>query len=255
MTRKEISEVIFDYIRSIGFTPQNIEYGNGYFMFNMGEDGVCHFTVKGLHNWKFGMWIQDKPQKDNDLSEPAVQFFCQNKLNIDKFKPSYSFFEVDYTLKNIISPAPYEFFQIKEILKMLKKHPIISCVMDYREKCLCEKAYTYVYFTILWYNKKQKIKQWWDDFFPIIWHKPKAWFLRKIPIVKEVKWIDHNTEDFRCFPRYKMIILFQELSGNEEIQEEMECKVFHRFFKKIFYENFEVGLYRDDEYEHPYTYS
>ena len=47
MTRREATEKVFDYIRKNKFKPINIQYGNGYFIFDKGEDGVVHFNIKG----------------------------------------------------------------------------------------------------------------------------------------------------------------------------------------------------------------
>ena len=48
MTRREISEKVLTYIKENGFVPYDIQYGDGYFIFDMGEDGVVHFKIKGL---------------------------------------------------------------------------------------------------------------------------------------------------------------------------------------------------------------
>ena len=95
MTNREAAEKVFSYIRKNKIVPVNIQYGNCYFIFDKGEDGVVHFEIKGLHNWKFAMWVNTNPDElKNEKGEeyPAIQFFCQHKTNIDKFKPSRSFF-------------------------------------------------------------------------------------------------------------------------------------------------------------------
>ena len=43
MTRREATEKVFTYIRNNNFEPTNIQYGDGYFIFDMGKDGVVHF--------------------------------------------------------------------------------------------------------------------------------------------------------------------------------------------------------------------
>ncbi|MSA02212.1 hypothetical protein GKG42_07210 [Lactonifactor sp. BIOML-A2] len=39
---RKIAEMLFDEIRKMGFTPYNIQYGNGYFIFDRGQDSVIH---------------------------------------------------------------------------------------------------------------------------------------------------------------------------------------------------------------------
>ena len=63
MTRREAAEKVFSYIRKNNFEPINIQYGNGYFIFDKGEDGVVHFNIKGLHGWKFAMRINTNEDK------------------------------------------------------------------------------------------------------------------------------------------------------------------------------------------------
>lgn len=47
---KKVAEFMFDIIRNMGYEPYDIEYGNGYFLFDMGENlgdkNEMHFFVK-----------------------------------------------------------------------------------------------------------------------------------------------------------------------------------------------------------------
>ena len=115
MTRREVSEKVFEYIKSFGFKITNIEYGDGYFIFDKGKDGVVHFQIKGLHGWKFAMWINTnekelKREKEEDYY--CMSFFCQHKDNIDKFKPSRSLFNANYhynELKKYLDGNDFEY--------------------------------------------------------------------------------------------------------------------------------------------------
>lgn len=83
---KDISEFIFEKI-SEKYKVTDIERGDGYFIFNFGDNSVVHFRIKKLPGWKFGMWFSYNPKsKDKILCE----WFCQQDLWIDKFKPSRS---------------------------------------------------------------------------------------------------------------------------------------------------------------------
>ena len=74
---KEIAELMFKNIKELGYKPYDIQYGNGYFLFEMGDDSVVHFRLKGLgplsKHWKFGMWIvaesleESYREKEKDL--------------------------------------------------------------------------------------------------------------------------------------------------------------------------------------------
>ncbi len=85
----------------ISFTPCDIEYGDGYFIFAFGTNSVVHFHVKEAPGWLFGIWWKPvelcetreagtKPNYHNDRIH--CDFFAQYEEDIDKFKPSYSTF-------------------------------------------------------------------------------------------------------------------------------------------------------------------
>lgn len=61
-------------------------YMDGYYIFDMGKDSVCHFKVNGIKKWLFAIWVQ--PIKDSD--EYQFDLFGQHVDYIDKFKPSRS---------------------------------------------------------------------------------------------------------------------------------------------------------------------
>lgn len=61
-------------------------YGDGYYIFDMGKDSVCHFKVSGIKKWLFAIWVQ--PVKDSDKYQ--FDLFGQHTDYIDKFKPSCS---------------------------------------------------------------------------------------------------------------------------------------------------------------------
>ncbi len=249
MTRREAAEKVFNYIRANKFEPINIQYGNGYFVFDMGEDGVVHFNIKGLHGWKFAMWIETDPEKlkqENGKEYPAIQFFCQHKLNIDKFKPSRSFHLVEMSLMDIEKDKDWYFgYYIEDMLKMIKRHPFVSFAMDAYEGPYCKKSYLYEYLDTRFYNVKSSIKEWWRDWCVKIWHGSKVWFVNKYEVVDSIKLVDKNGAGFKCSPRYEMKIHFKVIFENEEEQQEAEITVLDRWFHKDYYNNMRLELTRD----------
>lgn len=239
MTRREVSEMIFNYIKSIGFKPYNIQYSNGYFIFDKGEDGVIHFSIRGLFGWKFAMWINTN--KDELVSEdgkteyPALQFFAQHKDNIDKFKPSRSCFLEEYNLRAVDNPAPYQWYQIKNIVKMIKRHPFISYYYD-----RCEyPEFTGRSFVLEYFKSKfrvifRSVKTLYQDWVPITWVKLKLLFCGKNKIVNTIKIIDGNTHGCICYPRWDLDILFNKNSTNE-----LECEYLNKWFNR---RNRNIGL-------------
>lgn len=248
MTRREAAEKIFNYIRENKYEPINIQYGNGYFIFDMGDDGVVHFNIKGLHGWKFAMWIETDPNKlknENGEKYPAIQFFCQHKLNIDKFKPSRSFFLEKFDLEDIISDDTWRFCYIRDILQMIRRHPFVSFTMDACDDRFYNKSYICCYLDMRLYRIKQSIKEWWNDAWVRVWHGSKVWFINKYNVVDSIRLIDKNDKDWKVSPRYDMRIHFKKMFDDEERQEKAEIKILDRWFHKNYYNNMNLDLTRD----------
>lgn len=254
MTRREAAEKVFNYIKEIGFKTKNIEYGNGYFIFDMGDDGVVHFDIKGLHGWKFAMWIEtdeEKLKNENGEDYSAIQFFCQHKENIDKFKPSRSFFLEKLSLDDIENEY---FYGVREILQMIKRHPFVSFTMDCYTDHFYHKSYILCYMSHKLYNIKRTIKEWWNDAWVRIWHGSKIWFIKRYKVVDSVKLIDQNSDGWKVSPRYEIRIHFKKMFEDEEKQNKAECRVLDRFFRKNFYDNMRIDLTREG-IDGSYTYT
>lgn len=246
MTRREASEKIFNYIRENNFKPIDIKYGNGYFVFDMGNDGVVHFNIKGLYGWKFAMWIETNPDKlisENGKKFPAIQFFCQHKLNINKFKPSRSFFLKNFYLEDI--EECFGFYHIRDMIQMIKRHPFISFAMDAYEDKFYNKSYIGCYLDMKFYRIKQSIKEWSEDTWIRVWHGSKVWFLNKYNVVDTAKLVDQNSDGWKVSPRYEMRIHFKKISDSENEQENAEIKMLDRWFRKNYYNNMYLELTRD----------
>ena len=239
ITRKQAAEKIFKFIESIGFKVYDINYGNGYFIFDKGEDGVVHFRIKGLRGWLLGMWLETNPDKlKKDVGEyPAVQLFCQHKDNIDKFKPSCSYFLIELSLSDVAECEDiFGEHEIEQMLGMIKRHPMISYLMDR----MCYEKYFGHYFIPAYIKgklrtKKDAIRQWCEDWIPYIWAKVKMLIVKKNRIVEKMALIDQNCEGWKSSPRFELQILFKENSTDED-----EVKFLDRWFKKDDYWNLRV---------------
>lgn len=94
---KRVNERILEKFRSKGLTIDHYNMGDGYFIFNFGENAVMHFKLKEAPQWKFGVWLtkfkERKPKNENTPGDYInIQIFAQNELWIDKFKPTRSYF-------------------------------------------------------------------------------------------------------------------------------------------------------------------
>lgn len=161
---REIAEIILAQMREVGFKPYNIEYGDSYFIFEMGKDSVVHFRLKGvMKHWAFGMWIDSsilhdgtrEKEKDTpfDQRNKVIRLFCQYDTQIDKFKPSRSdlLWEMDAEDWMTIGQHRYSFYGMEEMLKMIRRHPLL-CYYG-----LCGSTYRlYTGRSFLWYFLKNE---------------------------------------------------------------------------------------------------
>lgn len=83
---QDVYNRIFNLLES-GFTPVNKQYTDGYFVFVIGAgvNSVCHFEIKELPDWRFGIWIDENE---------VVKLFGEHKHNLHKFKPYSTYFTV-----------------------------------------------------------------------------------------------------------------------------------------------------------------
>ena len=70
-TNKEIKEAIFKELQEVrGMEVINPSVGNGYYLFDLGEESVVHFHIKGCKRWLWGMWITHN-DKENKTHIPS----------------------------------------------------------------------------------------------------------------------------------------------------------------------------------------
>lgn len=244
MTRRDAAEKIFQCIRDSKFEPINIQYGNGYFIFDMGEDSTVHFNVKGLHGWEFAMWVETDIDKCKEL--PGIQLFCQHRLNIDKFKPSRSFFLEEFNLNDIEFYDTWISLCIRYMFQMIKRHPFISFTMDGCDDRFYNKSYIGYYLGRKIYQIKGGIKERCNDIWVRAWHGSKLWLINRYKVVDTAKLIDMNSDDGRKIsPRYEIRIHFRQISDNEDEQCNAEIKMLNRWFHKNDYNNMVLDLTRD----------
>lgn len=101
------------------FTLNKKRYMNRYFIFSMGENSVCHFSLEETPNWKYGIWLNEK----------GFQIFGEHDWLIDKFKPSRTYISFENEVQGFIQ-------KVKNISKNLKMYFVDSltdgsAVVDY----------------------------------------------------------------------------------------------------------------------------
>lgn len=142
---REIAEFIFSKMKEYGYEPYDIQYGNGYFIFEMGDDSVVHFRVKRVwKHWKFGMWIDSKmigASEEDKKKYNIVSVFAQYDTCIDKFKPSRSDLCVEFKAEDWNEKEEDNglyMWDLRSMLDMMQNHPFIC----YNGFCGKDPGYT-----------------------------------------------------------------------------------------------------------------
>ena len=134
----------------ITFTPEDVQFLDGYFIFAMGTNSVLHFHVKECPGWKFGIWFGTVETEDSTeeckkykLDEITADFFTQYEDCIDKFKPSastISTYEGHFVLEDL-NLNWFFYHRIADTIQMIIKYP---AVMWYRDVHYADLNYDYV---------------------------------------------------------------------------------------------------------------
>ena len=246
----DMREALFKAMKEKGFIPTDINVGDGYFIFDMGEGGNVHFHVKGLKGWKFGLWCHDEyipsdedKEKGYKGNPPMMEVFAQRELFIDKFKPSRSAycvevkynkeFEDDYKTFKGWSVDDFSFFYVIEMLKEMKYHPFMAFYKDIWECAYVDKSnfglivyYFKQNYSEAWYKFKKKWKKALRDGFGHCYLKHIKNQLEKLHYVKEAVIIDNDNDYWITSERYSMNIIF-----NKESDEIKEVEVLSKYFR------------------------
>lgn len=90
----KLTNQLFEHLKSQNYTIATEDYGNGYFIFDYGPNTVIHFRLKETPGWLYGVWWSFKVNKEGIISIVG-EFFAQYEEEIDKFKPSASYYGCD----------------------------------------------------------------------------------------------------------------------------------------------------------------
>lgn len=232
---KKIAIQILNMFAENEFPTYDVEYMDGYFIFDMGEDAVVHFRVKGVWSgWKFGMWI------NSENKEKTVELFVQHDDNIDKFKPTRSSIVEEFSLEDFKDDIVR--YRIGWMLRSLKYHPILCYFDNYSNDMyksyifeFLENKYTIVKNSIL--DKLQYIY--------IIIAKIKILFIKKN---KNIEKIELKKQNIFYGHHYDLKIYFKE----SKYEKMLDCINF--FFRKDRYgfkscldDAFEISFYDMDK--------
>ena len=176
-----------------GLTPENIRYLEEYFVFDFSKAAICHFKIKEIPGWLFGIWLNDERHKYDIFGEPE-EF-------IDKFKPGatyYSYKNISEFIEKMIDVRDnYDYYMAKDWYD--RKEDIgrndaakISEVIKRHELKLIQEA-------------KEELEDWryTFDFF-------KKRIFDEIPQLEAVGVFDWHSKGWITYPRFSLTLQVKE---------------------------------------------
>lgn len=258
-TNLELMNSVLTKIESYGYHIKDKKFGNCYFIFDGEANSICHFHIKEIPGFLFGLWHISrydnikKQLKQNGIGHTwadsleispltEIIFFTQYERDLDKFKPSRSGFvtglyrevwEESSTDDSIEYKEDWYDYNLENILKYMKHHHIKSA------------EYASLSINHIWDDDRNSVSilyGWIKDWYYYYKYALKDYLKYKKHIrvakqlVKHLKFCDYVVEDkgSNWSPR---IDIFVSLKSNvEENQLDYDMKILDRFDKKWFNE-------------------
>ena len=220
---RKIAHLILTALKKEGLEPYNVVFDNDSF-YSFIPDSVVEFHIKGIKNWRFGMWI------DYALPNFTVQFFTQYEPEIDKFKPSRSIFRVTVDrvhIERYIENRDWiELLDVIQMVKHIKYNAKLAYVQEHnwslyvtepvwKEYILHRKSHYKCEFQ----NFKKHIL---EELIPYNYNKISAKILtNQYDFIDHIEIVDCNTDGWVSFPRYEVCIYFNRVSDDTTEQTDL----------------------------------
>ena len=222
---KQIHDGILEHFLNKGLTPNYIETGNGYFLFDYGKDSVMHFSLKEAPQWKFGVWLNyvpaEKPYTQESKEYVHIYIFAQNKLWIDKFKPSAS--EFVYETKYYLDPIRLKdtgivrWFNKKNLTEEIQYHiSLYNFVQIWEDKYLAFWRHMHGSLDYAYVSRRQARRYYYKFIFEEwLQAKRNKKYLRKqfrlahnfFKLLEyDYEIVDRNSDDWKVTPRYEVSV-------------------------------------------------
>ena len=264
---REVAEFIFSKMKEYGYEPYDISYGNGYFIFEMGDDAVVHFRVKRVwKHWKFGMWINSDALNYNEEDKKKydiVSVFAQYDTCIDKFKPTRSELCVEFKAEDWNEEEKDNglcLLDLQCMLEMMRNHPFIC----YNGYCGKDPGYTRRK-SFIWgfiehesWVLRQKIVKAIKTAWCVPYTKAKILFAKRNKHVKNIELYDweKNNHGWSTDHLYEVRVTF-----TADSTDDTEVKWLNKWFKKDKYGKYgyydyviEIDTFHREGIEGSYSY-
>lgn len=151
----KLTNQLFEHLKP--YTIATEEYGNGYFLFNFGPNTVAHFRLKETPGWLYGIWWSLRINKEG-IVNIIGEFFAQYESEIDKFKPSASYYGCDVVADENVCLKEDE---VISIINFIHEHPYRAWYghMHFNDKVSGIKAWLNYQRRQRWLQKEKRLKR------------------------------------------------------------------------------------------------
>ncbi len=119
----ELTRQLFEHLKNQNYTVATKQYGDGYFIFDYGPNTVVQFSLKETPGWLYGVWWRVSVNKEGTV-RISGEFFAQYEEEIDKFKPSASYYGCDMlSLVAADGSICLEEGEVVSIIDFIRSHP------------------------------------------------------------------------------------------------------------------------------------
>lgn len=123
----ELTRQLFEHLKNQNYTVATKQYGDGYFIFDYGPNAVVQFSLKETPGWLYGVWWRVSVNKEGTV-RISGEFFAQYEEEIDKFKPSASYYGCDMlSLVAADGSVCLEEGEVVSIIDFIRNHPYRAC--------------------------------------------------------------------------------------------------------------------------------
>ena len=123
----ELTRQLFEHLKNQNYTVATKQYGDGYFIFDYGPNAVVQFSLKETPGWLYGVWWRVSVNKEGTV-RISGEFFAQYEEEIDKFRPSASYYGCDMlSLVAADGSVCLEEGEVVSIIDFIRNHPYRAC--------------------------------------------------------------------------------------------------------------------------------
>lgn len=225
---------IFDFIiceieKESGKKLKMQNTGNGYYLFNFGDNTTCHFKMEGAKDWLFGIWAI--PEKNGTIS---IDVFGEHEWYINKFKPTQTRLSESCKLKpdEQLEDLGLKFFDSIDTISQIVNYPVFGYMKYYWNGYRKNPIQMYIRDWIF-YKIKYPIIEWKrNQFNKVLINIYKTYIKFRWEKYLSIDIYDSAQDDYKRWPRYDFNIRFK-----ENVDEDIIYDIYHKLYKFKFYDN------------------